>query len=227
MEQKEDHMVEGLRSGRESAYQHLFELYYQKLVVFAMKYLGDLEIARDLVQDLFLSIYESRGSISIQTSLGSYLYGAVKNRCLNHIRHKAVREKHRSSIIHSENGRDPDLEEKIEATELEARIYEIVSQLPGKCRQIFIMSRVDGKRNSEIADELKLSVRTVETQISKALKVLRDNLLLTGTNNYRRSVRVFYPAGCHINKNMDDDLLIKYLSGEFSAEDSEAIPHFR
>jgi RNA polymerase sigma-70 factor (family 1) len=176
--QKEDHIVDGLRSGRESAYRQLFELYYQKLVVFAMKYLGDLEIARDLVQDLFLSIYESRRSISIQTSLKSYLYSAVKNRCLNHIKHKAVREKHTNTIIHSENGRDQDLEEKINATELEARIFEIVSQLPDKCRQIFIMSRVDGKRNREIADELKLSVRTVETQISKALKTLKDNLLL-------------------------------------------------
>ena len=56
-----------------------------------MKYIGDLEVARDLVQDLFLSIYESRRSISIQTSLKSYLYSAVKNRCLNHIRHQAVR----------------------------------------------------------------------------------------------------------------------------------------
>jgi len=89
---KEDHhIIEGLRSGRESAYQQLFERFYRKLVVFAMKYIGDLEVARDLVQDLFLSIYESRRSISIQTSLKSYLYSAVKNRCLNHIRHQAVR----------------------------------------------------------------------------------------------------------------------------------------
>jgi RNA polymerase sigma-70 factor (family 1) len=179
MEQKEDHLIEGLRSGRESAYQQLFESYYQKLVVFAIKYLGDLEIARDLVQDLFLSLYETRLSISIQTSLRSYLYSAVKNRCLNHLKHRAVREKHTNMIIQSYNGRDLDMEEKIDTTELEARIFEIVSKLPGKCRQIFIMSRVDGKRNLEIADALNLSVRTVETQISKAIKTLRNNLLLS------------------------------------------------
>ena len=72
---------------------------------------------------------------------------------------------------------DPDLEEIMDALELEARIYEIVSTLPEKCRQIYIKSRVDGKRNREIATELNLSIRTVETQISKALKSLRDNLL--------------------------------------------------
>jgi RNA polymerase sigma-70 factor (ECF subfamily) len=178
--QKEDHIIEGLRSGRESAYQRLFEWYYRKLVVFALKYIGDPEVARDLVQDLFLSIYESRRSISIQTSLKSYLYSAVKNRCLNHIRHQAVREKHSNMVIHSENGKDEDLEEKIETTELEARIFEIVSKLPDRCRQIFILSRVDGKRNREIADQMNLSIRTVETQISKALKSLRDNLLFYG-----------------------------------------------
>lgn len=79
-------------------------------------------------------------------------------------------------IIHSENGKVEDLEEKIETTELEARIFEIVSKFPGRCRQIFILSRVDGKSNREIADEMNLSIRTVETQISKALKSLRDNL---------------------------------------------------
>ncbi len=72
---------------------------------------------------------------------------------------------------------DPDLEEIMDALELEARVYEIVSTLPEKCRQIYIMSRVDGKRNREIATELNLSIRTVETQISKALKFLKDSLL--------------------------------------------------
>jgi len=65
----------------------------------------------------------------------------------------------------------------MDAVELEAKVYEIVSRLPEKCRQIYIKSRVDGKRNREIADELNLSIRTVETQISKALKSLKDNLL--------------------------------------------------
>lgn len=177
MESKEKYIIEGLRSGRESAYRQLFDQYYQKLVVFAYKYLDDLESARDIVQEFYLYLYESRQSISIQTSLKSYLYSAVKNRCLNQVKHEQVKEKHRNMRRSEANVSDPDLEEIMDAVELEARVYEIVSKLPEKCRQIYIMSRVDGKRNREIADELNLSIRTVETQISKALKSLKDSLL--------------------------------------------------
>ena len=177
MESKEKYIIEGLRSGRESAYRQLFDQYYQKLVVFAYKYLEDLESARDIVQEFYLYLYESRHSISIQISLKSYLYTAVKNRCLNQVKHEQVKEKHRNMRRSEENVSGPDLEEIMDAVELEARVYEIVSKLPDKCRQIYIMSRVDGKRNREIADELNLSVRTVETQISKALKSLKNSLL--------------------------------------------------
>ena len=174
---RENHIIRDLRSGRESAYQLIFELHYQNLVVFANKYLGDLESSRDIVQEFFLYLYESRQSIYIQTSLKSYLYTAVKNRCLNQVKHEQVKEKHRNMRRSEANVSDPDLEEIMDAVELEARVYEIVSKLPEKCRQIYIMSRVDGKRNREIADELNLSIRTVETQISKALKSLKDSLL--------------------------------------------------
>jgi len=75
------------------------------------------------------------------------------------------------------NVSDPGLEEMMDAVELEAKVYEIVSGLPERCRQIYLLSRVEGRPNKEIADELKLSIRTVETQITKALKSLRDSLL--------------------------------------------------
>jgi RNA polymerase sigma-70 factor (family 1) len=177
LESREKHIIEGLRSGRESTYRQIFEQYYQMLVVFAHRYFDDMESARDIVQDLFVDLYDSRHTISIQTSLKSYLYSAVKNRCLNQVKHEQVKEKHRQMSISEANVPDPDLEDIMDAVELEARVYGIVSNLPEKCRQIYIMSRVDGKKNREIADELNLSVRTVETQISKALKSLKDSLL--------------------------------------------------
>jgi len=161
----------------ESAYRQLFDQYYQRLVLFAHKYLGDLESARDIVQEFYLYLYESRHAITIQTSLKSYLYSSVRNRCLNQVKHEQVKEKHRKISRTEANISAPDLEEMMDAVELEAKVYEIVSRLPEKCRQIYIKSRVDGKRNREIADELNLSIRTVETQISKALKSLKDNLL--------------------------------------------------
>jgi RNA polymerase sigma-70 factor (ECF subfamily) len=180
LESKEKYIIEGLRSGLESAYRQLFDQYYQRLVVFAYKYLEDLESARDIVQEFYLYLYESRHSISIHSSLKSYLYGAVKNRCLNQVKHEQVKEKHRNMSRSGAYVSDPDLEEMMDAVELEAKIFEIVSTLPDRCRQIFIMSRVDGKQNMEIANELNLSIRTVESQISKALKSLKDSLLPFG-----------------------------------------------
>ncbi len=176
MDSREKDIIDGLQAGRESAYRQLFETYYPQLVVFACKYLQDLEASRDIVQECFLHIYESRQTIAIQTSLKAYIFSAVRNRCLNHAKHRKVREKYRHSIQAEGNPADQDLEGMIDAVELEARIYEIVSALPDKCRQIFIMSRIDGKKNQEIATVLNISIRTVETQISKAIKSLREKL---------------------------------------------------
>ncbi len=177
MEPTEKYIIDGLRSGRESAYRQLFDQYYQRLVVFANKYLNDLENARDIVQEFYLYLYESRHAITIQTSLKSYLYSSVKNRCLNQVKHEKVKQKHRKISRTEANISAPDLEEMMDAVELEAKVYEIVSRLPEKCAQIFIMSRVDGKGNREIAEVLDLSIRTVETQISKALKSLKNSIL--------------------------------------------------
>lgn len=177
MEPTEKYIIDGLRSGRESAYRQLFDQYYPRLVVFANKYLNDLENARDIVQEFYLYLYESRHTITIQTSLKSYLYSSVKNRCLNQIKHELVKEKHRNISRAEANVSYPDPEQLMDAVELEARVYDIVSKLPEKCRQIYIMNRVDGKGNREIAEALDLSIRTVETQISKALKSLKNSLL--------------------------------------------------
>ncbi|MFC2112436.1 RNA polymerase sigma-70 factor [Bacteroidota bacterium] len=177
MEEEELNIIKGIRSGEESAFRQLYDLYYTRLVMFARKYLDDMEIARDIVQEFFVQLYESRESLSIQTSIKSYLYSSVRNRSLNYLKHMQVRDKHQQIIKQTGNGFDQEIEEKIDAAELETRIFTIVSNLPEQCRRIYILSRVDGKPNREIADELDLSIRTVETQISKALKALRNNLL--------------------------------------------------
>jgi RNA polymerase sigma-70 factor (family 1) len=177
MEQEEINIIEGIRSGDESAFRQLFDLYYIKLVMFARKYLQDIDVARDQVQDLFVHLYESKESFPVKTSLKSYLYSSVRNRCLNHLSHNRVKEKYQHTFKDTSNGFDQEIEENIDASELESRIFMIVSKLPDQCRNIYLLSRVEGKLNSEIAAELNLSVRTVETQISKAIKALRNNLL--------------------------------------------------
>lgn len=135
----------------------------------------DLDSSRELVQDLFVSIYENRKSLMITTSLRSYLYQAVRNRCLNHLRKIDVRREFQKQAV--KNGEsDESLEDQILANELEHEIFQIISKLPSKCQEVFNMSRINGMRNQEISDKLDISIRTVETHISNALKVLREKL---------------------------------------------------
>jgi RNA polymerase sigma-70 factor (family 1) len=168
-------MIKGLRSGRESAYEQLFKDFYKPLTVFANSFVKDLETGKEIVQDLFVHLYEKRKTLAITTSLKSYLYQSVRNRCLNHLKHQQVQKMHHDQMKPELDFSD-NLEDKIRETELEHMVSKVVDQLPPKCKRIFIMSRVTGLSNGEIAEQLELSKRTVETQISNALKVLREKL---------------------------------------------------
>jgi len=172
---EEIHIIRGIKAGDEQTYSHLFETYYRVLSVFAFRYVTDLEVASEIVQDLFVHIYENRQTLMISTSLKSYLYQSVRNRCLNHLKQVKNHGRHLDELTW-EVAESLDPETIYHETELESRVFQIVSDLPSRCQEIFIMSRVEGKKNSEIASKLKLSVRTVETQISRALKILRKKM---------------------------------------------------
>lgn len=174
-EDRENRIINGLKAGDESSYKQLFNDYYILLSAYANKYVNDPEEAREIVQDLFVHLFEIRNSLIINTSLKSYLYRSVRNRCMNHIRYIQLQEKN-LEYLKAEGSPATIQEDKIIETELEYRIFQIVSELPLQCQRIFRMSRVEGKPNREIAQILNLSIRTVETQISKALKILRNNL---------------------------------------------------
>lgn len=168
-------MVKSLRAGHEHAYAKVFFEHYRPLTIFALKYVNDMDTAKELVQDLFASIYENRKSLIITTSLRSYLYQAIKNRCLNHLKKDSVRRHYREQVKEQRNPIES-LEDQILANELEHRIFLLISKLSAKCQEVFIMSRVKGLKNREIADKLDISIRTVETHISYALRLLRENL---------------------------------------------------
>jgi len=169
-------IIEGIQRGDEDAYKSLFLKYYAQLVVFARKVVIDDDLARELVQDVFVTFYEKRTELNIHTSLKAHMYQSVRNRCLNQIKHNKIRRDHHANIFIEKKEEEAFVEDKLQETELEQRIYSIVKSLPDQCRRIFEMSRFEGTSNQEIADKLGLSKRTVETQISKALKVLRKQL---------------------------------------------------
>ncbi len=169
-------LINGIEKGEETAFQELFLKYYAQLVVFARKVVTDDDMARELVQDVMVNFYEKRGEIKIHSSLKAHLYQSVRNRCLNQIKHTQIRRDHHANIYLSQKNDEAYVDDKLEETELEQRIYSIIQTLPTQCKRIFEMSRFDGHTNQEIADQLDLSKRTVETQISKALKTLRTHL---------------------------------------------------
>jgi RNA polymerase sigma-70 factor (ECF subfamily) len=167
--------ISSLITGTTESYEALFKHYYAPLVVYACKYVSDIDIAREIVQDFFVKLFEKRNSLSIDTSVKSYLYRSVYNCCINYINQRNLQDKHLRNI---EFGRENDvyLENEINTIELQQKIYEVIESLPAKCRRIFKMNRLEGLKNEEIAKQLNLSKRTVETQISKALKILRIKL---------------------------------------------------
>jgi RNA polymerase sigma-70 factor (family 1) len=169
-------VIQKLRSGDEKFYKSVYYEYYPVLTYFANKYVNDLEVAKEIVQDFFVKLYEKRFSLSIETSFKSYLYKSIYNSCINYLNQVVVREQHHRQIKNLTYEQTVLSEEEIYMVELEKKIYHEIEQLPAQCKRIFKMNRFDGLSNSEIAARLKLSKRTIETQISKALRILRKNI---------------------------------------------------
>ena len=173
MDPTEKQYLEGIRNGDGTTFQVIFNAYYPVLTVFARKFLDDHDLAEEVVQDMFVQLYEKRDSIRIQTSLKSYLYQSVRNGCLNRIKQDKIHRKHHEEILKS-SGEDAGWTDHMVEAELEQKIYRIISGLPPRCKEIFLMSRQDDLTNREISEKLNISVRTVENQITRALKALRE-----------------------------------------------------
>lgn len=155
------------------SFERLFRQYFTPLMNFAIKILENEDDAREVVHQVFINLWERREEIDLKKPLKSYLFTSVHNRSLNAIRD---RKKFSSEPVPDESG-EWDVSAQIEAMELEQKILESLERLPEKCRQIFEMNRNQGMKYSEIASELNISVKTVENQMSKALKILRGQLL--------------------------------------------------
>jgi RNA polymerase sigma-70 factor, ECF subfamily len=154
------------------SYEKLFRELFKPLCGFSMKYVGDLDEARNLVHEVFITVWEKYDTLPPDTNFRSYLFTSVRNRSLNYLRDK---KKH-IALDHVVENTFSESDTTLEASELEKEIETAIHSLPEKCRQIFEMNRVEGLKYAEIADKLGLSIKTVEAQMSKALSVLRERL---------------------------------------------------
>lgn len=161
-----------------SAFHELFNRYFTPLTLFAIRFLSDEDAATDVVQNVFIALYEQRLSNAPQ-NVRSFLYASVRNSCLNVLKHEKIKRRfEQEAVFLADDMSSEATDHLIEESEAQAKVAAAMAQLPDQCRKIFTMNRFDGFSNQEIADQLGLSKRTVETQISNALKILR-RLLLT------------------------------------------------
>lgn len=173
--QNEKDLIDQLKRGNESAFETIFNTYYASLCFFAGQFLNDDEIAEEIVQDLFVTIWSKRNEIRVDSSLKNYLFRSVKNYCLNQIQHFRIREKYAAKV-------KEDVQHEIQESDyflevgLIKKIDESIESLPGKRKQIFKLSREEGLKYKEIAEKLNLSIKTVEAQMGLALKQLREDL---------------------------------------------------
>jgi len=170
-------MTEARRQGvggrmDQRVFEELFRTYFIPLMAFSRKILGNEDDAREVVHQVFINLWEKREELDLSAPLKSYLFTSVNNRSLNVIRD---RRKFSAEEV-PEEAVEWDAESQMEAMELEEKVREVIEALPERCREIFKLNRFEGLRYSEIAVQLDLSVKTVENQMSKALKILREQL---------------------------------------------------
>lgn len=159
----------------ETRFEQYFREHFQALVGFAMWYVPDSDTASEIVQEVFINFWNKRDTISPDQNIKSYLYISVKNRCLNFIRDN---KKFRSYFLDVELEMDVavSVPDKLEQSEVALQIENAFGKLPEKCRQVFELSRLEEMKYREIAEKLNISVKTVEAQMSKALKILSSEL---------------------------------------------------
>jgi RNA polymerase sigma-70 factor (ECF subfamily) len=164
-----------IKQNDQKSFEVLFRTYYAPLCQFSRKYVKDKDDCEEIVQGFFLKIWDKREELEITSSVKNYLFSSIRNRCLNYIKHEKIKIEYQSEIM-----KNPDMQidttNFIMEVDLIDRIDQSIAALPARRREIFLMSREHGLKYREIADQLGISIKTVETQMGQALKELRENL---------------------------------------------------
>ena len=172
MEQDEILFIEAINRQEPKAYQTLYRLYYRALVNYAMRFISKQDEAEDVVQDLFVSMWNKKIQFVSYVSFRTYLYNAVYNAVLNVIKHQEVEQRYVDLVKNEDELEFPEADYQKE--EIYRQLYLAIDRLTKKCREIFLMY-MDGKKNEEIAQILSISIETVKTQKKRAMRFLKDD----------------------------------------------------
>lgn len=166
-----------IREGDVKEFESLFRSSYVSLVRYAKVLIKDHDSAEEIVQELFFRLWQDKNNLVIESSLNGYLFRSVHNRCLHFINHRKVVEKYAAEMSVRQPAWQETPADVLQYAELQGKIARIIEKLPERCGQIFYMNRFEGLKYSEIAEKLSISVKTVESNMGKALKEFRKELI--------------------------------------------------
>lgn len=167
----EKELIIEIKNGNRNAFQVLFNTYYKKLLDFSLYRTKDLDVSKDLIQDVFTNIWNSRDRLDSSKSIKSYLYKALTNQIINLAKHSSSKTiSLNSAITHISNDETASMENRID-------LFDAIEELPVKLKTVFMLSRVEGFKYSEIAEICEISIKAVEKRMTKALKLLRKKIV--------------------------------------------------
>jgi RNA polymerase sigma-70 factor (family 1) len=176
--QEEKLLLERLREGDERAFDELYRRHARDLFLRAYQKTGVREVCEDLIQDIFSGLWMKREQLEIRQSLGAYLQGVLDNKIVDHYRRSCLHLRHLDQLIALFDRSEQSPADQLAYKEQESVLQSYISGLSGRMRDIFLLSRNEGLPHAEISRRLNLSNQTVRNQISKALKTLREKMVL-------------------------------------------------
>ena len=184
MDQIEKEIIKGIQSANQKSFGYLIQLYFNSITLYARSIVLDAELAREIVQDVFLKIWNNRDTLEIKSSLKSYIYQMTHNLCIDHLRNKA--NKRNPNIVSYDDLamrleifelEDPDsFFDTLFSEQMEDAIHHAIEDLPEQCREVFVLSRYEMLSYPEISKKLNISLSTTKTQMVRAMHKLKDAL---------------------------------------------------
>ena len=166
-------LIERLKRNDRNAYSELFDGYFDKLFTFALNMVFREDVANDIVQEVFIAIYEKSVFAGYKGSLKAYLYTSVRNRCYNYLRDVKVEDRHMA--LYAEAAVYSDNVDVIDEEEILEKIRQVMDQLPDKCREVCLLRFVQGCKYSDIAERLSMNENTVKVQLHRGMEKIKES----------------------------------------------------
>lgn len=168
--------IENIQKGDEESFEFLFKKYYLQLTRFAWRYVNSKAIAEELVQEIFTIIWEKRNDLDTTGSVRSYLYKSVRNLSINHLNHHEVKNRYDKQWTSQRENPEIKFHDEIREKQIRNAIATAIEELPPRSRMTYKLHRYDGLTYEEISEVMEVSVKTVESQMTRTLKILRERL---------------------------------------------------